>query len=48
MQDDYTLIKEVKQIRAGEYAIYKEKNWSWNFIFIYVKLRKLQTLKKNY
>ena len=25
MQDDYTLIKEVKQIRAGEYAIQRKK-----------------------
>lgn len=33
MQDDYTLIKEVKQIRAGEYAIYKEKKLKLKFYF---------------
>jgi len=33
MQDDYTLIKEAKQLRAGEYAVYKDNNLYLNFYF---------------
>jgi len=33
MHDDYTLVKEVKQIRAGEYALYNKKKLILKFYF---------------
>lgn len=33
MHDDYTLIKEVKQVRAGEYALYNQKSLLLKFYF---------------
>ncbi|MDO9633542.1 MAG: asparagine synthase-related protein [Paludibacter sp.] len=33
MHDDYTLIKEVKQIRAGEYALFDQKKLHLRFYF---------------
>lgn len=46
MQDDYTLIQTVKQIRAGEYALYKDEQLHLKFYFHLENIQETTDSKK--
>ncbi|OQB29094.1 MAG: hypothetical protein BWY08_02216 [Bacteroidetes bacterium ADurb.Bin174] len=46
MQDDYTLIKEIKQIRAGEYAMCKNEKLKLKFYFHLHEIRETTDSKE--